>query len=171
MHARPPREAVKSSAAPTQARGDLRAGGHGLGGGRMVALGPPGGQQLVCGGQVATERSIGPGQVVVEVMAAGAPSRGIASVVQAAEDVETLGVDVEVEDHHDEEVDQAEEQDRLADALQGPSQHQPRHGGGRGRLRAPPTATGMRSVSPWAWPPIPAGLYPGHCLATSHTHT
>ena len=97
MHACLPRECVKSSGAPTQARGDLRAGWHGLGCGRVVALGPPGGQQLVCGGQVATERSVGSGQVIVVVMAAGSPSRGVTSVVQAAEDVEALGVDVEVE--------------------------------------------------------------------------
>lgn len=55
----------------------------------------------------------------------------IAPVVEAAEEVKTLGVDVEVQDHHDEEVEQAEQQDAFTDALQSPAQHQPGHGRGR----------------------------------------
>lgn len=55
----------------------------------------------------------------------------VASVVEATEEVEALGVDVEVEDHHDEEVKQAEQQDTFTDALQSPAQHQPGHGRGR----------------------------------------
>lgn len=55
----------------------------------------------------------------------------IAAVVEAAEDVEALRVDVEVQDHHDEEVEQAEQQDAFTDALQSPAQHQPGHGRGR----------------------------------------
>lgn len=52
----------------------------------------------------------------------------VASVVEAAEEVEPLRVDVEVQDHHDDEVEQAEQQDAFTDALQGPAQHQPGHG-------------------------------------------
>lgn len=55
----------------------------------------------------------------------------VASVVEAAEEVEALGVDVEVQDHHDEEVEQAQQQDAFADAFQSPAQHQPGHGRGR----------------------------------------
>lgn len=55
----------------------------------------------------------------------------IAAVVEAAEDVKALRVDVEVQDHHDEEVEQAEQQDAFTDALQSPAQHQPGHGRGR----------------------------------------
>lgn len=55
----------------------------------------------------------------------------IATIVEAAEEVEALGVDVEVQDHHDEEVEQAEQQDAFTDALQSPAQHQPGHGRGR----------------------------------------
>lgn len=55
----------------------------------------------------------------------------VAAVVEATEEVEVLGVDVKVEDHHDEEVEQAEQQDTFADALQSPAQHQPGHGQGR----------------------------------------
>ncbi len=50
------------------------------------------------------------------------------AIVETAEDVEALAVDIEVEDHHDEEVHQAEQQHSLADPLQGPAQHQPAHG-------------------------------------------
>lgn len=55
----------------------------------------------------------------------------VASVVEATEEVEALRVNVEVEDHHDEEVEQAEQQDTFTDALQSPAQHQPGHGRGR----------------------------------------
>jgi len=55
----------------------------------------------------------------------------IAAIVEAAEDVEALRVDVEVQDHHNEEMEQAEEQDGFADALQSAAQHQPGHGRGR----------------------------------------
>lgn len=55
----------------------------------------------------------------------------VATVVEAAEEVEALGVDVKVQDHHDEEVEQAEQQDTFTDALQSPAQHQPGHGRGR----------------------------------------
>lgn len=55
----------------------------------------------------------------------------VAAVVEAAEEVEALGVDVEVQDHHDEEVEQAQQQDAFADAFQSPAQHQPGHGRGR----------------------------------------
>lgn len=55
----------------------------------------------------------------------------VASVVEAAEEVEALGVDVEVQDHHDEEVEQAQQQHAFADAFQSPAQHQPGHGRGR----------------------------------------
>ena len=55
----------------------------------------------------------------------------IAAVVETAEEIETLGVDVEVQDHHDDEVEQAEQQDAFTDALQSPAQHQPGHGRGK----------------------------------------
>ena len=55
----------------------------------------------------------------------------VAAVVEAAEEVEALRVDVKVEYHHDEEVEEAEQQDAFTDALQGPAQHQPGHGRGR----------------------------------------
>lgn len=55
----------------------------------------------------------------------------VAAVVEATEEVKVLGVDVKVEDHHDEEVEQAEQQDTFTDALQSPAQHQPGHGQGR----------------------------------------
>lgn len=55
----------------------------------------------------------------------------VAPIVEAAEQVEALRVDVEVQDHHDEEVEQAEQQDAFADALQSPAQHQPGHGRGK----------------------------------------
>lgn len=69
---------------------------------------------------------------MVSVPRCGAVIPGaVASVVEATEEVEALGVDVEVEDHHDEEVEQAEQQDTFTDALQSPAQHQPGHGRGR----------------------------------------
>lgn len=55
----------------------------------------------------------------------------VAAVVESAEEVEALRVDVKVQDHHDEEVEQAEQQDAFTDALQSPAQHQPGHGRGR----------------------------------------
>lgn len=54
----------------------------------------------------------------------------VAAVVEAAEEVEPLRVDVKVQNHHDEEVEQAEQQDTFADTLQSPAQHQPGHGRG-----------------------------------------
>ena len=76
----------------------------------------------------------------------------VASVVEAAEEVEALRVDVEVQDHHDEEVEQAEQQDAFTDALQSPAQHQPGHGRGKRpscdgqpRQRRRGAVTGMRS--------------------------
>lgn len=76
----------------------------------------------------------------------------VAAVVEAAEDVEPLRVDVEVQDHHDDEVEQAEQQDAFTDALQSPAQHQPGHGRGRRpsrdgqpRQRWRGEARGMRS--------------------------
>lgn len=69
---------------------------------------------------------------MVSVSRCGAAIPGaVASVVEATEEVEALGVNVEVEDHHDEEVEQAEQQDTFTDALQSPAQHQPGHGRGR----------------------------------------
>lgn len=55
----------------------------------------------------------------------------IAAVVETAEEIEALRVDVEVQDHHDDEVEQAEQQDAFTDALQSPAQHQPGHGRGK----------------------------------------
>lgn len=54
----------------------------------------------------------------------------VPAVVEAAKEVEALGVDVEVQDHHDEEVEQAQQQDAFTDAFQSPAQHQPGHGRG-----------------------------------------
>lgn len=123
----------------------------------MVSLGSYGGQQLVCGGQVAGVGGVGPAEVVVVVVSVAA---GVAAVVEAAEDlVEALAVDVEVEDHHDDEVHQAEQQDSLADALQGPAQHQPSHGRA---CRPRCTAWGIHSVGP---SPGPGLLHTG-----SHYH-
>lgn len=69
---------------------------------------------------------------MMSVPSGGAAIPGaVAAVVEAAEEVEVLGVNVKVEDHHDEEVEQAEQQDTLTDALQSPAQHQPGHGQGR----------------------------------------
>lgn len=55
----------------------------------------------------------------------------IAPVIEATEEVEALRVHVKVQDHHDEEVEEAEEQDTFTDALQSPAQHQPGHGQGQ----------------------------------------
>lgn len=55
----------------------------------------------------------------------------VAAVVETTEEVKVLRVDVKVEDHHDEKVEQAEQQDTFTDALQSPAQHQPGHGQGR----------------------------------------
>lgn len=55
----------------------------------------------------------------------------VASIVEAAEEVETLGVHVEIQDHHNKEVEQAEQQHAFTDALQSPAQHQPGHGRGQ----------------------------------------
>lgn len=55
----------------------------------------------------------------------------VAAVVKAAEEIKALRVDVKVQDHHDEEVEQAEQQDAFTNALQGPAQHQPGHGRGK----------------------------------------
>lgn len=60
--------------------------------------------------------------------AAAVIPRPVAAVVEAAEEVEALGVDVQVEDHHDDEVEQAEQQHAFTDPLQGTAQHQPGHG-------------------------------------------
>lgn len=76
----------------------------------------------------------------------------VPAVVEAAEQIEALRVHVEVQDHHDEEVEQAEQQDGFADALQSPAQHQPGHGrggwpprDGQPRQLRRGAATGMRS--------------------------
>lgn len=131
----------------TQARGHLWARRYGLGRGwRVVGLRSAAGKQLIGCGQEVGEGGVGPGGVVVVVVVgpSGVGARGVgdASVVEAAEDIEALAVDIEVEDHHDEEVHQAQEQHTLADPLQGPAQHQPGHGRGRGRC----SATGIRSL-------------------------
>ena len=130
----------------TQAGGHLWAWRYGLGRGRrVVGLRSAAGQQLVSGGQEVGEGGVGPGGVVVVVVVGpgGTGGVGATAVVEAAEDVEALAVDVEVEDHHDDEVHQAQEQHALADPLQGPAQHQPGHGRGRGRC----SATGIRQAS------------------------
>lgn len=100
---------------------------------------------MVSCGQVACKGSVGPsaGEIIVVVVGSSWAVRSTA-IVETAEDVEALGVDIEVEDHHDEEVHQAEQQHSLADPLQGPAQHQPAHGQSH-RARA---ATRIRSMSP-----------------------
>lgn len=55
----------------------------------------------------------------------------VAAIVKATEEVEALRVHIEVQDHHDEEMEQAEQQHAFTDALQSPAQHQPGHGRGR----------------------------------------
>lgn len=78
-----------------------------------------------------------------------ARSVGATPIVETAEDVKALAIDVKVEDHHDEEVHEAEQQHSLADPLQSAAQHQPAHCRGH----AAPAATGIRSAAP------PASLY------------
>lgn len=99
---------------------------------------------MVSCGQVARKGSVGPstGEIIVVVGSSGAVRS--TAIVEAAEDVETLAVDIEVEDHHDEEVHQAEQQHSLADPLQGPAQHQPAHG----QSHTARSATRIRSTSP-----------------------
>lgn len=63
--------------------------------------------------------------------AANVIPRAVASVVEATEKIEALGVDIEVQDHHDEEMEQAEQQHAFTDALQSPAHHQPGHGRGQ----------------------------------------
>ena len=116
----------------TQARRDLRARRQRLGRGFGAGChGFPG-----CQG-AADQRAVGPGQVVeVKVVAARRRHRSavvvapgaVAAVVESAEEVEALRVHVKVEDHHDDEVQQAEQQHAFADAFQGTAQHQPGHG-------------------------------------------
>jgi len=129
----------------TEAGRDLGARRQRFGRRRPTGLGLRARHQLLPRGQVAGQRRVGPGQVVIVIMVA-APRRSadvtpgsVAAVVEAAEEVEALRVDVEVQDHHDEEVEQAEQQDAFADALQGPAQHQPGHGRGR----RPPASTAL----------------------------
>lgn len=55
----------------------------------------------------------------------------ITSVVEAAEEVEALRVNVKVQNHHDEKVEQAQQQNAFTDALQSPAQHQSGHGRGK----------------------------------------
>lgn len=120
----------------TEAGRVLRAGQKWLGGRRLIGLWLHAQNQLVTCGEVAGYRCIGPGNVVIVIMMS-APScsanvipGSIAPVVEATEEVEALCVYIKVQDHHDEEVKQAEEQDTFTDALQSPSQHQPGHGRG-----------------------------------------
>lgn len=93
--------------------------------------------RLLASGEVAGGGGVRSGYVVVVEMVSARRrccagiSGAVATVVEAAEEVEALGVDVEVEDHHDEEVEQAQQQDAFADAFQSPAQHQPGHGRGR----------------------------------------
>lgn len=96
---------------------------------------------MVSRSHVAGKRGVGPREIVVvgSSWAVSSPA-----VVEAAEDVKTLAVDIEVEDHHNEEVHQAEQQHSLADPLQGPAQHQPAHG----QSHSARSATRIRSTSP-----------------------
>lgn len=100
---------------------------------------------MVSCGQVACKGSVGPatGEVIVVVVGSSWAVRSTA-IVEAAEDVETLAVDIKVEDHHNEEVHQAEQQHSLANPLQGPAQHQPAHG----QSHTARSATRIRSTSP-----------------------
>lgn len=120
----------------TQAGRVLRAWRQWLGRRRLIGLWLHAQHQLFTCGEVAGYRCVGPGNVVIVIMMS-APScsahvipGSIAPVVEAAEEVKALRVDVKVQDHHDEEVEQAEEQDTFTDALQSPAQHQPSHGQG-----------------------------------------
>lgn len=54
----------------------------------------------------------------------------VAAIVEAAEEVKALRVHIKVQDHHDKEMEQAEQQHTFTDALQSPAQHQPGHGRG-----------------------------------------
>lgn len=106
---------------------------------------------------VAGKGGVGPREIVVVVGSSWAVSSP--AVVKAAEDVETLAVDIEVEDHHNEEVHQAEQQHSLADPLQGPAQHQPAHG----QSHAARSATRIRSTSPLlSAGPSCAAVYQNH---------
>lgn len=100
---------------------------------------------MVSCGQVTCKSSVGPatGEVIVVVVGSSWAVRSTA-IVEAAEDVETLAVDIKVEDHHNEEVHQAEQQHSLANPLQGPAQHQPAHG----QSHTARSATRIRSTSP-----------------------
>lgn len=111
----------------------------------MVRLWLGAGQKMVSCGQVACKGSVRPstGEVIIVVVRSSWAVRSTA-IVEAAKDVETLAVDIEVEDHHDEEVHQAEQQHSLADPLQGPAQHQPAHG----QSHTARSATRIRSTSP-----------------------
>lgn len=121
----------------TKARRVLRAGQQWFGGRRLIGHWLHAQHQLFTRGEVAGYRCIGPGNVVIVIMMS-APScsanvipGSIAPVVEATEEVEALCVYIKVQDHHDEEVEQAEEQDTFTDALQSPAQHQPGHGRGK----------------------------------------
>ncbi len=111
----------------------------------MVGLWLGAGQKMVGCGQVVCKGSVGPsaGEIIVVVVGSSWVVRSTA-IVETAEDVEALAVDIEVEDHHDEEVHQAEQQHSLADPLQGPAQHQPAHG----QSHTAHSATRIRSTSP-----------------------
>lgn len=112
---------------------------------RAVELRLAAGWQQLRGREIAREGGVGPGVVVVGMVR---PARrvGAAAIVETAEDVKALAVDVKVEDHHDEEVHEAEQQHSLADPLQSTAQHQPAHCRGH----AAPAATGIRSAAPTA---------------------
>lgn len=116
--------------------------------------------QLFWGGYIAGKGGIGPGAGVVVVgMVRPAWRIGAAAIVETAEDVKALAVDVKVEDHHDEEVYEAEQQHSFADPLQSAAQHQPAHCRGH----AAPAATGIRSAVP------PASLHLAlPCLTSPH---
>lgn len=57
-------------------------------------------------------------------------SGAITAIIEAAEEVKSLRVDVKVQYHHNEEVEQTEQQDAFTNALQSPAQHKPGHGRG-----------------------------------------
>lgn len=121
----------------TKARRVLGARWQRLRGRRLIGLRLHAQHQLLARGHVAGCRRVGTGKVVIVIMMTR-PRRptniipgSIASIVEAAEEVEALRVHVKIQNHHDEEVEQAEEQDGLTDALQSPAQHQPGHGRGK----------------------------------------
>lgn len=70
-------------------------------------------------------------------------ARGVPGV-EAAEEVQVLRVDVEVEDHDDDEVEQAEQQHGLANPFQGHPQEQPGHLPGTGRRTCALSGAGGR---------------------------